>query len=178
MGVSLPEGASASTHGVNVPPHRRIGLIAADGLEMTYGPGNYFVAAPDSVGMSRGSKTLVRFRDPVSHDEASLTLVPEVIRARVEMGPKTASWPGDHVAINVILVDGEDQPLDSTDGVEARVSVNLKPVATKWTRKGNTLSARVVQTKSTPGPWVVRVEISHETLGHLARDFLEVTKAE
>jgi len=178
MGVSLPRGASASAAGVRLAPRSRLGLVAVDGLQMTYGSGNYFVAAADSVGLGRGVRTEVRFRDPRSGDEAALTLLPHVVRAQVDLGPKTAVWPADAVRLEVKLFDGEGNPLDDSEGVDARVSVNLESVDVKWRRSHNALSADLRQPPSIHGPWVVRVEVEHESLGLLAQDFLEVAEAE
>ena len=55
LSVALPPGSHAEQGSVFVPPNRRVQLVAADGLQMTYGAGAHFVPAPDSVAMSRGT---------------------------------------------------------------------------------------------------------------------------
>jgi hypothetical protein len=148
-------------------------LVDTDGLEMTYGSGSYFVAAPASVGMSRGGTTKVRFRDPKSRQEVALTLSPRIVRSNIELGPRTARWPGDQVSLRVELFDGARRPLSETRSLKAEVSVNLKPVEVKWQHQGNVMTANL-KPSSDPGPWVVRVEVTHENGEHLGRDFLEI----
>jgi hypothetical protein len=177
IGVGLPEGARAESSTVLLPPNRRLSLVGVDGLLMTYGAGNHFVAAPSSVAMSRGAATRVRFRDPTSTREVSLNLIPHWVKANVSVGPKTARWPEDRVVFTVQLSDALGRPANVEDGVDVRVTVNLEPVHVDWKHEGSRLRGHVDAPRNSKGPWVVRVEVLREGAGVIGRDFLEVIES-
>jgi len=175
MGVELPPGAEATKDGIVLPPSQRLPLIAADGLKMTYGSSNYFIDAPNSVGLARGATTKVRFREPNTNQELQLTLAPYTVKADVKIGPQTARWPQDSVEVKIELTDATGQPLSADQKVSVDVSVNLQPLAVQWKRTARGLEGKLTPPpKQTVAPWVVRVEVK-DKLGRVAgRDFLEV----
>ncbi len=178
MGVELPPGATADGQGVLLLPHQRLPLVAAEGLKMTYGTGSYFVDAPKSVGLARSGQTLVRFKDPSGKGEVKLTLTPQIFKALVEIGPRTAHWPQDRVTVKVRLVDGAGRPVDKTSDLQTRVSVNLDPVKVHWKRQGNLMMGSVRPPRGSRGPWVVRVEVENQQGQLIGRDFLEVVESQ
>jgi hypothetical protein len=178
MGVELPPGAEATKEGIVLPPSQRLPLVAADGLKMTYGSSNYFVDAPNTVGLARGATTKVRFREPSTNQELELTLAPYTVNANVQIGPQTARWPKDSVAVKIELTDGTGQPLSLDQKVSVDVSVNLQPLAVQWKRTASGLEGKLTPPKQTVAPWVVRVEVK-DKLGRVSgRDFLEVVSSD
>jgi len=178
MGIELPPGAEATEQAILLPPSQRLPLVAADGLKMTYGNSNYFVDAPDTVGLARGATTKVRFREPASNQELELTLAPHMVNASVNIGPQTAHWPKDPVSVKIALTDATGKPVAAAEKMSVQVSVNLEPQTVKWKRTGTGLEAKLEAPKQSAGPWVVRVEVKDE-LGRVAgRDFLEVVSGE
>ncbi len=178
FGFELPPGAKAQGNVVLLPPKKRLPLIAAEGLKMTYGNGSYFVDAPKSVGLARADATTVRFREPSTKQEVELLLAPHVLKAQVEVGPRTARWPSDRVHVKVRLVDGAGQPVADAQPVKADVSVNLTPTRVEWKRDGNSMTGVVEPPENMRGPWVVRVEVKNQAGEVIGRDFLEIVSSQ
>lgn len=178
LGIELPPGARATNGQVLLPPSQRLPLQEVDGLKMTYGNGTYFVDAPKSVGLTRGERTTVRFKEPSTNEEVRLTLAPQVVKAAVEIGPKTAHWPKDDISVKVSLTDGSGAPLKDDNNVTIDVSVNLEPVAMKWKKTGTGVQGSIKPRAGKSGPWVVRVEVKNELGRVVGRDFLEVVANE
>lgn len=178
MGVELPPGAEATKDAILLPPSQRLPLVAADGLKMTYGSGNYFVDAPNTVGLARGATTKVRFRDVDSNQELELTLAPHTVNADVSLGPQTARWPRDAVSVKIGLTDATGQPLSLDQKVNVAVTINLEPQDVQFKRTATGLEGKLQPPKSSAGPWVVRVEVKDQ-LGRVAgHNFLEVVSGE
>lgn len=178
LGIELPPGAHASNGQVLLPPSQRLPLREVTGLKMTYGNGTYFVDAPNSVGLARGARTTVRFKEPSTNEEVRLTLAPQVVNATVEIGPRTAHWPKDAISVKVSLTDGAGAALKDDKNVTVDVSVNLEPVTMKWTKTVGGMQGSLKPRAGQPGPWVVRVEVKNEFGRVIGRDFLEVVANE
>jgi len=177
MGIELPPGATATDNAILLPPSQRLPLVAADGLKMTYGNSNYFVDAPNTVGLARGAATKVRFRDVSSNQELELTLAPHTVNADVAIGPQTARWPRDTVSVKIGLTDATGQPLAGDEKVSVKVSVNLEPQEVQFKRTATGLEGKLLPPKDSTGPWVVRVEVKDQ-LGRVAgHNFLEVVSS-
>ncbi|HEY6726550.1 MAG TPA: hypothetical protein VI197_21090 [Polyangiaceae bacterium] len=174
MGIELPPGAEATDSAILLPPSQRVPLVAADGLKMTYGSSNYFVDAPNTVGLARGATTKVRFREANSDQELELTLAPHTVNADVNIGPQTARWPRDAVTVKIGLTDATGQPLASDQKVSVEVSINLQQQEVQFKRTAAGLEGKLQPPKGSSGPWVVRVEVK-DPLGRVAgHNFLEV----
>ena len=175
LGIDVPEGARSDGGVIVLGRNQRVGLRGATGLEMSFGSSPMFNPAPSTVGLAHNEPTLVRLRVPGTTEEAKLQLAPDLLQARVTIGPRAARWPSDRVTIMVELSDagGRSIPEDAT--VDADVTVNLAPVDVKWTRKGHTLRAELPPGTGTgAGPWVVRAEVKDKRGMLIGRDFLEV----
>jgi hypothetical protein len=176
--VTVPERGFVDADGaVHFPPGRSLELANADGIEMTYGGGDYFVAAPKTLDLVRAEPRLVRFRLPGNPAEAKLWLVPRQVRARVEFGPAVPTWPRDSLEIRVRVEEAnaptqaQAQPID----VRARVLLGVEPVNVSFVRDGNVLRG-VLPPQTGKGPWVVRVEVEDQSGAALGRDFIEVAR--
>lgn len=174
VGVSVPERGYVDTDGVlHFPAGRRIALSNTDGIEVTYGAGTFFAAAPSTLEVARAEPRLVRFRARGEKAESRLWVVPHKAHAKVEFGPALPTWPGDPLEIRVRVAQGaSSSPLGE---IEARpkVLVGVDPVPVEFTREGGTLRG-VLPPQSGKGPWVVRVEVEDESGIPLGRDFIEV----
>jgi len=176
IGAQLPEGARLTDDAILLGRSGRVKLVGADGLEASYGHASMFIPAPKDVGLARGETTLLRLREPGAKEEVGIKLEPRTLRADVEIGPKTARWPGEPLQVTVKLFDHRGRPLKDDLKHQPQVFVNVAPVAPTWTHSGNTYSAKIQPTTGT-GPWVVRVEVSDD-FGDLAgRDFIELGSA-
>jgi hypothetical protein len=173
VGADLPEGAKLVDGGILLPPNQRVRLHGTAGVEISYGKAPNFVPAPSTIGVIRNQPTLVRLRAEGSKDELSLELAPRKLHANVQLGPARARWPRDEVTVSVRLTDGLGRPLADDVGLTPSVFVNVTPVAVKWKRERNLLTARVPR-GTEAGPWVVRVEVADDTGAVVGRDFLEV----
>jgi hypothetical protein len=176
VGVQTPDGSTTSADGaVILGRDQRVSLVGADDLELSYGASPLFVAAPPTLGLAHGEMTTVRLRAPGSTEEAVLHLEPKGLHADVSIGPRSAKWPLDRVAIQIDLVDTSGRVVPVDEPVDATVTVNLQKIAVHWERNGRTLHA-TLPASTPPGPWVVRAEV-RDTHGQLiGRDFLEVVQ--
>jgi hypothetical protein len=173
VSAQLPEGAKLTDTGVLLAPSQRIRLLGIEGVEVSYGKAPQFIPAPNTIGLIRGERTLVRLRARGSKDELSLTLAPRTLRAEIQVGPARARWPHDRVAVTVRLTDSQGRPVDSDVEAKASVFVNVTPVKIDWKRERNLLSG-VVPRGTGAGPWVVRVEVADDTGTVVGRNFLEI----
>jgi hypothetical protein len=174
IGAALPAGAFVTGRAIELAPGQRVHFEAVRGLRVSYGNASASEPAPSDIGLTRGRvATSVHFREPGSAGTASVLLEPRDWRAAVTIGPKAAHWPTDRVVVRVRVFDQRGQALPSWIKVVPKVSVNVDPVAVRWTKSGNTLSA-VVPAAVTPGPWVVRVDVTDQFGLPLGRNFLEV----
>lgn len=175
IGVTLPAGAAITRRGIAMGPKQQLQLLDASGLQMTYGFNNdFFVQAPDRVGMVSGKRTLVRLVDPGTQRELRLQLVPQMVKAYVKLGSATATWPKDRVEVSVQLVDEEGHALKSMRGYTAHVTINLQKQRVRWKRRGTRFYATIPPPRLLPGPWIVRVEVENVRGELVGRDFLEV----
>lgn len=175
VGAVPPSGARFIKDGVRMPRSQHVRLIGIDGVELAYGGSSEFIPATDTVGLVRGELTLVRFRAQGSKQELSLLLAPRPLYAAVKIGPTRARWPHDSITVAVRLTDADGQPLQDDVRLDAKVSVNLKPVSMQWNREKNALRGIVPRVEEA-GPWVVRVEVTDEDGTPIAHDFLEIAK--
>jgi hypothetical protein len=151
----------------------RVKLIGAEGLESSYGRASMFVPAPKDIGLARGESTLIRLRVPGTKQELAIKLEPRAVRANVEIGPKTARWPGEALQVQVKLFDQRGRPMTDPLKTKPRVFVNVEQVEATWTHSGNTYTAKVPPSTGA-GPWVVRVEVSDDFGEQVGRDFIEL----
>jgi len=176
VGLSLPKGARLTNGSVLLHPFQRVGLDYVDGLQLTYGgQNNIFINAPKSVGLYNGHDVLVRLREPSTGAEARLSLQAAVLRAKIELSPRSARWPGGPVQVRIIVTRSNGTPVSDATNLQATVSINAQPLEVQWQRKDGKLTTEVNQ-PSEPGPWVLRVSLRDSTGQLLARDFLEISQ--
>jgi hypothetical protein len=172
----LPPNALMTGNTIQLPEQERLQFINPEGLELSYGSlSNYFVNAPQSIGLFDGASVQVRLRERGSSQETRIRLEPLDSKVTVDLSPKQAVWPGAPVTITIgeQRRDGTSTPIDET--LVPVVTVNSESVRMNWNRTANTLSGTLDQ-PVTAGPWVVRV-LLHDARGRvIARDFLEVAK--
>jgi hypothetical protein len=173
IGAELPEGARLTDDAILLGRAGRLKLIGADGLEASYGHATVFIPIPKDVGLSRGESTLLRLREPGGKDELGIKLEPRTVKADVEIGPKTASWPADPLSITVKLFDHHGRPVTDELKTKPHVFVNVHEVETTWTHTGNQYTAKLTP-NSDQGPWVVRVEVVDDFGDRAGRDFIEL----
>lgn len=173
IGAQLPDGARLAGDTILLGRAGRVKLIGAEGLESSYGRASMFVPAPKDIGLARGESTLIRLRVPGTKEELGIKLEPRSLRANVEIGPKTARWPGEALQVQVKLFDHRGRPVTDPLKTKPRVFVNVEEVEATWTHSGNTYSAKVPPSTGA-GPWVVRVEVSDDFGDQVGRDFIEL----
>ncbi len=176
IGAQLPEGARLNKDAILLGRSGRVKLIGADGLEASYGHASVFIPAPNDVGLARGESTLLRLREHGAKEELGIKLEPRTLRADVEIGPKTARWPGEALQVTVKLFDHQGHPLKDELKNKPQVFVNIARIDPTWTHSGNTYSAKVPPAAGT-GPWVVRVEVNDDFGDSAGRDFIELGSA-
>ena len=173
VGAELPEGAYLDASGaIRLGKGQRVKFLGVEGLEMSYGKARQYVQASSSAGLFRDEPTVVHFRLPGSRDIASARLAPRTVRARIELGPRTATWPKDSISIRVKL---EDPNAEVPAWLEAvpKVSIGIESVAVPFKKSGGWLTAKLAP-RPGDGPWVVRVEVEDQFGTSLGRDFVEV----
>ncbi|HEY0463604.1 MAG TPA: hypothetical protein VGC79_05320 [Polyangiaceae bacterium] len=173
VGAELPTGSRYEDGALLLGQRSRAKLIGAAGLEASYGASQHFVAAPDSVGLSRGESTLLRLREPGTLEEVRVVLEPRTLRADVQITPKHPRWPQDMLEVTVQLYDARGRAVAESMPVKPKVMVDVQPVTVTWLRSGNTMHT-FIPAPSNRGPWVVRVEIADEFGDPAGRDFMEV----
>lgn len=176
IGAQLPEGAKLSSETILLGRSGRVKLIGADGLEASYGRASLFIPVPKDVGLARGESTLLRLREPGAKEELGIKLEPRTVRADVEIGPKSARWPGEPLQVTVKLFDHRGRPLKDELKTKPQVFVNVAHVQPTWSHSGNTYTAKIAPA-SGAGPWVVRVEVSDDFGDPVGRDFIELGSA-
>ena len=176
VGVNVPDRGFVDAEGaVHFPPGGSLLLSNIEDVEMTYGGGTYFVAAPPALELLRAEPRLVRFRAPGTTSEAKLWLLPRHVRAHVEFGPAVPTWPKDALEIRVRVEDPSASAGVEPIEVHPRVLLGVDPVAVSFVRQGNVLRG-VLPPQSGKGPWVVRVEVEDKAGTALGRDFVEVSR--
>lgn len=176
IGAHLPEGARLLDSAIQLGRSGRVKLIGAEGLEASYGRASLFIPVPKDVGLARGESTLLRLREPGAKQELSIKLEPRTLKADVEIGPKSARWPGEALQITVKLFDHKGRPVREELKTKPQVFVNVGQIEPTWTHAGNTYTAKVPPAAGT-GPWVVRVEVSDDFGDPAGRDFIELGSA-
>ncbi|HYP74326.1 MAG TPA: hypothetical protein VER12_00135 [Polyangiaceae bacterium] len=177
VGAELPAGSRYEGGAILLGQRSRAKLIGAVGLEASYNAAQHFVAAPDSVGLSRGESTLLRLREPGSAEEVRVALEPRTLRAEVQITPKHPHWPGDMLEVTVQLFDARGRAVAESTPVKPTVLVDVQPLEVTWLRSGNTMHT-FIPAPISRGPWVVRVEIADEFGDPAGRDFIEVAGPE
>lgn len=178
VGVELPEGATKSCEGlVRLGPDQSIRLRYAEGLEASTGLSDPFGAAPAALSLQGRGQRLVRLRNPDGTQEAELLLSRRVLRAEVELGPRTATWPSMPLDVRVRLVDQDGTPAPADTRVTPFVTLGLQPVAAHWERVGGELRASL-EPRPLEGPSVVRVEVLDENGALAGRSFVELVPDE
>ncbi len=173
IGAQLPVGARLANDSILLGRSGRVKLLGVDGLEASYGHASVFIPVPPDVGLARGESTLLRLREPGAKEELGIKLEPRTLRADVEIGPKSARWPGEALQVTVKLFDHRGRPLTDELKNKPQVFVNVKPIEATWTHSGNTYSAKVPPATG-GGPWVVRVEVNDDFGDSAGRDFIEL----
>jgi hypothetical protein len=98
------------------------------------------------------------------------------LKAEVEIGPKTARWPGEALQVTVKLFDHRGRPITDELKTKPQVFVNVGQLEPTWIHSGNTYSAKIAPVNGA-GPWVVRVEVSDDFGDQAGRDFIELGSA-
>jgi hypothetical protein len=173
VGAELPPGSRYEDGAILLGQRGRAKLIGATGLEASYNASLHFVAAPDSVGLSRGESTVLRLREPGTVQEVRVSLEPRSLRADVEISPKHPHWPEDMIEVTVQLFDTRGRAVPESTPVKPTVLVDVQKVDVTWLRSGNTMHT-FIPAPNNRGPWVVRVEIADEFGDAAGRDFMEV----
>jgi hypothetical protein len=173
VGADLPVGSRYEDGAILLGLRSRVKLLGAKGLEASYGASAHFVAAPDSVGLSRGEGTVLRLREPGTVDELRVGLEPRTLRADVKITPKHAHWPEDMIEVTVHLFDARGRAVNESIQVKPTVLIDVQPAQVTWMRSGNAMHT-FIPSPGTRGPWVVRVEIADEFGDPAGRDFMEV----
>jgi hypothetical protein len=176
VGAELPEGARLTQGAILLGRAGRVKLIGADGLEASYGRASLFIPVPKDVGLARGESTLLRLREPGKKDELGIRFEPRTLKAEVEIGPKSARWPGEALQVTVKLFDHHGKPITDELKNKPQVFVNVGQVEPTWTHSGNTYTTKVAPVNGA-GPWVVRVEVSDDFGDQAGRDFIELGSA-
>ena len=176
IGAQLPEGAKLASDAILLGRSGRVKLIGADGLEASYGRASLFIPVPKDVGLARGESTLLRLREPGAKEELAIKLEPRTVKADVEIGPKSARWPGEPLQVTVKLFDHRGRPLKDELKTKPQVFVNVAHVRPTWAHSGNTYTAKIAPATGT-GPWVVRVEVNDDFGDPVGRDFIELGSA-
>ncbi|MEO7036184.1 MAG: hypothetical protein ABI548_19750 [Polyangiaceae bacterium] len=173
IGVVMPPGAYSTEKAIFLGVGQQVQFTNTAGLEMTYlGAGRYFPAA-QGASLYRGQTTVLGFRMPGALETATARLEPRAVYADVHIGPKRALWPRDPITIDIQLKSKNGAEIPSFLQVVPTVTLGTDPVDLNFEQEGSTLHA-VLPPSSTPGPWVVRVDVADQygvTLGH---DFLEI----
>jgi len=177
VGAELPAGARYEDGAILLGQRSRAKLLGATGLEASYNASQHFVAAPDSVGLSRGESTLLRLREPGTLEEVRVGLEPRSLRADVQITPKHPRWPEDMLEVTVQLFDARGRAVTESTTVKPTVLVDVQPVQVTWMRSENTMHA-FIPAPISRGPWVVRVEIADEFGDPAGRDFVEIAGPE
>jgi hypothetical protein len=179
VGMSIPDRGFVDAEGaVHFPPGRALDLSNSDGIEVTYGGANHFIAAPKKLELTSAEPRLVRFRATGSTSEAKLWLLPRQVRAHVEFGPAVPTWPKDTLEIRVRIDDPSARDKTSAEApieVRPRVLLGVEPVNVAFVRDGDTLRG-VLPPQAGQGPWVVRVEVEDQAGMALGRDHVEVAR--
>jgi hypothetical protein len=176
IGAQLPEGAKLVSDAILLGRSGRVKLIGAEGLEASYGRASLFIPVPKDVGLARGESTLLRLREPGAKDELAIKLEPRTVKADVEIGPKSARWPGEPLLVTVKLFDHRGRPLKDPLKTKPQVFVNVAHVVPSWTHSGNTYTTKIAPAAGS-GPWVVRVEVNDDFGDPVGRDFIELGSA-
>ena len=176
IGAQLPDGAKLVSDSILLGRSGRVKLIGADGLEASYGRASVFIPVPKDVGLARGESTLLRLREPGAKEELRIKLEPRTLKADVEIGPKSARWPGEPLLVTVKLFDNRGRPQKDELKTKPQVFVNVAHVQPTWTHSGNTYTAKIAPAAGT-GPWVVRVEVNDDFGDPAGRDFIELGSA-
>jgi hypothetical protein len=176
IGAELPAGAKLVNETILLGRSGRVKLIGADGLEASYGRASLFIPVPKDVGLARGESTLLRLREPGAKEELGIKLEPRTVKADVEIGPKSARWPGEPLQVTVKLFDHRGRPLKDELKTKPQVFVNVAHVKPTWTHSGNTYTTKIAPATGA-GPWVVRVEVNDDFGDPVGRDFIELGSA-
>lgn len=176
LGVGIPERAFVDGDGaIHFQAGQSVALAHAEGVEVTYGGGSYFIPAPQTLELMRAEPRLIRFRVAGSTSESKLWLLPREFRAHVSFGPAVPSWPKDALEIVVRVEEANGGSAAAPVDVRPRVMLGVEQVNVAFVREGNLLRG-VLPPQSGRGPWVVRVEVEDQAGTALGRDFIEVAK--
>jgi hypothetical protein len=175
--LGVPAGAyTDATGAVYLPPGSRLTLDGSSGVEMSYGHGGSFIAAPPSLELLRSEPRLVSFRAAGAAEAVEVWLMPRKARAVVEFGSRSPHWPGEPLAIGV-RIDEANRSAATWADVKPTVLVGVESVPVAFKRDGAWLRG-VLPARPGVGPWVVRVEVKDPSGLELGRDFVEVASAE
>jgi hypothetical protein len=171
--ISLPKGGALLGGLVVLPRNRTLTWADPEGLEIALGARAFARATPE-LGLEGGDGQVVaRVRLAGDGSYLPLVIAPQVLKAEIDLGPKTATWPRDPVWVTVRMASpSEPEPL--YDPV-LRVTVNLREVPVTWTRERNVLRA-TLPPREGPGPWTVRVEARDQRGKELGFGLLEVIR--
>jgi hypothetical protein len=140
---------------------------------MTYSKLSY-MPAQGRIGINRNQPATIFLRPHGATEDLPIRFVPRSVRARIEIGPRRATWPKDPIVIKVRLEDPSGQPVPESIDMRAKVSVGLEQKNVTFKHVGRALTASLPAQSGT-GPWVVRVEVNDQFGYPLGRDFLEVS---
>jgi hypothetical protein len=177
LGMTLPAGVSLDPSGVvrYSPGGAAVAFEHSDAVEMGFGNTDTFAPAPSALGLFRTQPFVVRFRAPGVGVARELWFSPRSTHATIAFGPRTPSWPGKALEIDV-RVEGAAAPSEWAEA-EPSVTVGVEPVAVKFTRDGARMHG-VLPAPRGKGPWVVRVEVKDKLGASLGRDFVEIAASD
>jgi len=183
--MTLPPEAAVARDGAIVLPERSaITLDDAAGLELAMQPVTEhrvalptaaltYQPAPARLTLGNERQAIMYVRDSATGTVTNLTLARRELRARVEVGPRTARWPENEVTAKVILEDPTGRVDVSQEAPKLRVKINVDEVKVDWTRAGNEWSCRIPQAIP-PGPWLVSVVADDRAGNEIGAGYLEV----
>lgn len=159
--LALPRGGALLDGVVVLPHHQSFTWVDIDGLEVGKGQGAFAPAARE-LGLDGGEAPITaRIRLAGEPTFLPLLVMPQSLRAEIDLGPKTATWPSDPVWISARVTSPSD-PRPAYQPV-IRVTVNLVEIPVAFRREGN-LFRGTLPPQPGKGPWVVRVT-AHDQRG-------------
>ena len=176
VGMELPLGAYLKNGTPYLGRSQKLRFTHTEGLEFTYGSGDYFVPLPTAIGLNRGRAVLLRLREPGSTDEVQLRLEPSVQSASIQLGPPKSTWPNDRVWVQVRVSDTDFMNQNSPPQISPIATINGDQLSLDWKCRGEVCAADV-PASSTPGPWVLRVDVRNAQGALLDHAFLAIARS-
>ncbi|MBN2192293.1 MAG: hypothetical protein JW751_05710 [Polyangiaceae bacterium] len=172
--VTLPPGAYfENATRIRLARGQSIGLVGADGLEMSYGTVPAWVAAASRIQLSRDQVSRIRLRTKGGGATTVLELVPRRVSAAIGIGPRNATWPSVPATVDIQLVGDRGGPAPATIEARPRVLLGIQEIPVKWRHEEGRLHA-TIQPQDGPGPWLLRVEVTDQYEIPLGQESFEI----